>query len=72
MHGANRLGGNSRSDLLVFGRCARRLRGRGTPRNERFCPRIDPDQVAAIARESLAPFDLFDGENPYAIHEDLR
>src|SRR5262249_57575790 len=35
-------------------------------------PAIDPEQVAAIARESLAPFDPPAGENPYAIHEDLR
>src|SRR4051794_35191308 len=71
MHGANRLGGNSLSDLLVFGQragdfAARHARGRAD------LPAIDPEQVAALARESLAPFDPPSGENPYAIHEDLR
>ena len=71
MHGANRLGGNSLSDLLVFGQRAGAFAARYA-RERAALPAIDPDQVAAIARESLAPFDLFDGENPYAIHEDLR
>jgi succinate dehydrogenase / fumarate reductase, flavoprotein subunit len=71
MHGANRLGGNSLSDLLVFGQRAGAFAARYA-RERAVLPAIDPDQVAAIARESLAPFDLSDGENPYAIHEDLR
>jgi succinate dehydrogenase / fumarate reductase flavoprotein subunit len=71
MHGANRLGGNSLSDLLVFGQRAGVFAARYA-RERASLPAIDPDQVAAIARESLAPFDLPEGENPYAIHEDLR
>ena len=35
-------------------------------------PAINPDEVEAHRRESLAPFDPPEGENPYAIHEDLR
>ena len=71
MHGANRLGGNSLSDLLVFGKragefAARHAQGR-TSR-----PAINPDEVETLARHSLAPFDSSQGENPYAIHEDLR
>jgi succinate dehydrogenase / fumarate reductase flavoprotein subunit len=71
MHGANRLGGNSLSDLLVFGQragefAARHAGGRATP------PSIDRDEVEAVARESLAPFDPPEGENPYAVHEELR
>ena len=71
MHGANRLGGNSLSDLLVFGKragefAARHAKGRAT------LPAINQDEVDAIAREALAPFDPAEGENPYAIHEDLR
>ena len=71
MHGANRLGGNSLSDLLVFGKragefAAKHARGMGS------FPSIDQDEVEAFAREALAPFDPVEGENPYTIHEDLR
>src|SRR6202020_2963574 len=65
MHGANRLGGNSLSDLLVFGKragefAAIHAQGRATP------PTINQDEVEAIARESLASFNPTEGENPYA------
>jgi succinate dehydrogenase / fumarate reductase flavoprotein subunit len=71
MHGANRLGGNSLSDLLVFGKragefAARHAKGRST------MPSINQDEVDAFAREALAPFNPAEGENPYTIHEDLR
>src|SRR5215203_6221011 len=56
MHGSNRLGGNSLSDLLVFGRRsgagAAAYAAASGPR-----PDIDPDQVAAAEREALAPFE---------------
>jgi succinate dehydrogenase / fumarate reductase flavoprotein subunit len=71
MHGANRLGGNSLSDLLVFGKRAGEFAARHAGRRP-APPAIDPDRVEAIARESLAPFDPPEGENPYAISEDLR
>jgi succinate dehydrogenase / fumarate reductase flavoprotein subunit len=71
MHGSNRLGGNSLSDLLVFGRraglyaaeYARALSGPST---------ADAGQVDAIARSVLAPFERTGGENPYAIQHDLQ
>jgi succinate dehydrogenase / fumarate reductase flavoprotein subunit len=71
MHGSNRLGGNSLSDLLVFGRraglyaaeYARAFRGAST---------IDAGQVDAIAGSVLAPFERTGGENPYAIQHDLQ
>ena len=71
MHGANRLGGNSLSDLLVFGKragefAAIHAQGRAT------FPAIDQDEVDALARDALAPFNEAGAENPYAIHEDLR
>jgi succinate dehydrogenase / fumarate reductase flavoprotein subunit len=72
MHGSNRLGGNSLSDLLVFGRRA----GMGAAvyidslGSER--PRIDEADVDAAAAEALAPFELEGGENPYSIHQDLQ
>jgi succinate dehydrogenase / fumarate reductase flavoprotein subunit len=71
MHGANRLGGNSLSDLLVFGKRAGEFaaeRARNTP----AMPEINQDEVAWAAREALAPFERPEGENPYAVHEDLR
>jgi succinate dehydrogenase / fumarate reductase flavoprotein subunit len=71
MHGANRLGGNSLSDLLVFGQRAGEFAARHA-RERAYFPAINPDEVEAIARESLVPFDPPEGENPYAVHEDLR
>jgi succinate dehydrogenase / fumarate reductase, flavoprotein subunit len=70
LHGANRLGGNSLSDLLVFGRrtglAAADLAKRSTH------PSIDSSQVEQAARELTLPFDRADGESPYAIHRDLQ
>ena len=70
MHGANRLGGNSLSDLLVFGRRA----GAGAAefaRSGGSLPQVDRAQVQAAAAELLAPFEN-DGENPYALHRELQ
>jgi succinate dehydrogenase flavoprotein subunit len=72
MHGSNRLGGNSLSDLLVFGRragmgAATYVDGLGENR-----PAIAEDDVDAAAAEALAPFELEGGENPYTIHTDLQ
>ncbi len=71
LHGANRLGGNSLSDLLVFGRrageaAARHARSAGTP------TAADSGEIEEAAREMLAPFERSDGESPYAIHQDLE
>ncbi|TDW19257.1 fumarate reductase/succinate dehydrogenase flavoprotein subunit [Kribbella kalugense] len=71
MHGSNRLGGNSLSDLLVFGRRA----GMGASTyvdslQER--PKIDEADVDTAATEALAPFELEGGENPYSIHQELQ
>ncbi len=72
MHGSNRLGGNSLSDLLVFGRRA----GMGAAvyvdslGSER--PEISEADVDAAAAEALAPFELEGGENPYSIHQELQ
>src|SRR5438874_10175326 len=70
MHGANRLGGNSLSDLLVFGQRAGEFAARHA-RERASRPATNPDEVETLARHSLAPFDSSQGENPYAIHEDL-
>ncbi|WP_324276199.1 FAD-binding protein [Blastococcus brunescens] len=71
MHGSNRLGGNSLSDLLVFGRRA------GLAAAEHALTRIGrvelPDEALAdAARAALAPFDHEGGENPYTVQHDLQ
>jgi succinate dehydrogenase / fumarate reductase flavoprotein subunit len=71
MHGANRLGGNSLSDLLVFGRRA----GAGAAAYAAKAPAhgpLDPAQVAAAEREMLAPFERSAGPDPYSIHRKLQ
>src|SRR5207302_706063 len=71
MHGANRLGGNSLSDLLVFGRRAGLYAAeyaRGLDRD----PALNADEVDATAAEALRPFDAAGGENPYAVQQDLQ
>jgi succinate dehydrogenase / fumarate reductase, flavoprotein subunit len=71
MHGANRLGGNSLSDLLVFGQLA----GRDAAEHALGLdarPAADPGQVEAAAAEALAPFERDSGENPYTLHQELQ
>ena len=70
LHGANRLGGNSLSDLLVFGRRAGLAAAKHA--KEVSTPAIDAAQIDAAEREALAPFQRQTGENPYAIHRDLQ
>ncbi len=73
MHGSNRLGGNSLSDLLVFGRragagAAEYVGGLGTARPA--VVDVDIDTAAAVA---LAPFRAEDvAENPYTLHQELQ
>lgn len=71
MHGSNRLGGNSLSDLLVFGKRAGEF-ATAHARQATSFPQIDQDDVASAAKEALAPFERTEGENPYALHEELR
>ncbi len=70
LHGANRLGGNSLSDLLVFGRRA----GLAAADHAKQVPSptIDPAQLEQAEKEALEPFQRKDGENPYAVHRDLQ
>jgi succinate dehydrogenase / fumarate reductase flavoprotein subunit len=70
LHGANRLGGNSLSDLLVFGRRAGLAAAEFA--NQVGTPAIDASQVEEVAHEMLAPFERTDGESPYDIHRDLQ
>ncbi|SOD73224.1 succinate dehydrogenase / fumarate reductase flavoprotein subunit [Jatrophihabitans sp. GAS493] len=72
MHGSNRLGGNSLSDLLVFGRragvgSAQYVKSLGHDR-----PQVSPEQVDAASSNALAPFANEGGENPYTLHQELQ
>ncbi len=69
MHGANRLGGNSLSDLLVFGK--RAGEGAAIHAREAEPPRVDAAQVNAAATEMLGYLDG-PGEDPFALHEELQ
>jgi succinate dehydrogenase / fumarate reductase flavoprotein subunit len=70
LHGANRLGGNSLSDLLVFGRRAGRYAARFA--REHGAGKINPADVDAAARMALEPFDRTSGENPYQVQNHLQ
>ena len=70
MHGANRLGGNSLSDLLVFGKLA----GEGASdyiKKLNQKPQIDEDQIKSIIRNATVILNRESGENPYLLHEKL-
>jgi succinate dehydrogenase / fumarate reductase flavoprotein subunit len=71
MHGSNRLGGNSLSDLLVFGRRAG-LHAALYVKNFAGALAVDSGQVEQATRQMLAPFERTGGENPYAIQSDLQ
>ena len=71
MHGSNRLGGNSLSDLLVFGRRA----GLGAAEYVSALssrPAVPDADVTSAAASALEPLERADGENPYAIHGELQ
>ncbi len=70
LHGANRLGGNSLSDLLVFGRRA----GLAAAENAKKTPAppLDMAQIEEAERRALAPFERTGSDNPYTIQHDLQ
>lgn len=70
INGANRLGGNSLSDLLVFGKRAGEFAAKFAKENS--LGKIDNNKVESVAREALAPFERRDGENPYQVQKDLQ
>jgi succinate dehydrogenase / fumarate reductase flavoprotein subunit len=70
LHGANRLGGNSLSDLLVFGRRAGLAAAQHAKRVS--APSIDNSQIESAEKELLAPFSNTGTESPYAVHRDLQ
>src|SRR5712692_4618741 len=70
INGANRLGGNSLSDLLVFGKRAGEFAAKFAKENS--LGRIDKDKIDMAAREALQPFERSVAENPYLVQRDLQ
>jgi succinate dehydrogenase / fumarate reductase flavoprotein subunit len=70
INGANRLGGNSLSDLLVFGKRAGEFAAKFA--KESAHGQIDSDKIDTYAREALKPFENSSGENPYSVQRDLQ
>ncbi|MFI5372897.1 MAG: fumarate reductase/succinate dehydrogenase flavoprotein subunit, partial [Candidatus Eisenbacteria bacterium] len=71
LHGANRLGGNSLSDLLVFGRRAGQAAA-DYARSLPASPRVSEDEIEAETRAMLAPFERTTGESPFDVHHALQ
>jgi succinate dehydrogenase / fumarate reductase flavoprotein subunit len=72
MHGSNRLGGNSLSDLLVFGRRAGMGAAEYLDSLGAAAPRVTDAELAAAQAEALGPLEREGGENPYTVHADLQ
>ena len=70
LHGANRLGGNSLSDLVVFGKRAGEHAAKFARENP--AAKSDGAQIAAAIKEALAPFDRQEAEGPYQIQYELQ
>ncbi len=71
INGANRLGGNSLSDLIVFGKRAGEYAAAHARQQQ--SPRLDQDAIAGAMQAALAPFDRGSaGENPYLVQQDLQ
>lgn len=70
LHGANRLGGNSLSDIMVFGKRA----GEGAAAYSQSVPlgAIDPAQIAEESATLLSPFESGGNENPYTLTQELQ
>jgi succinate dehydrogenase / fumarate reductase, flavoprotein subunit len=71
MHGANRLGGNSLSDLLVFGARAGKAAAERAATTE-AAPYLDPVQVQEAVVELAAPLERKVGDDPYALQRELQ
>lgn len=70
LHGANRLGGNSLSDLLVFGKRAGEHAAKFAAANSQG--KVDEKQIQATIKQSLIPFEASAGENPFVVQQDLQ
>jgi succinate dehydrogenase / fumarate reductase flavoprotein subunit len=73
LHGANRLGGNSLSDLLVFGKRAGDAAAEAaqkSPKASRM--KVDPADIETAVTALMAPLDRLAGENPYALMAEIQ
>jgi len=70
LHGANRLGGNSLSDLLVFGKRAGEYAARFAKENS--LGSVNPNEVESAERRALEPFAKDGPEGPYAVQHSLQ
>jgi len=71
LHGANRLGGNSLSDLIVFGKIAGEQASEAASEISNFAE-IEQSEIDDVIEETLAPLSRESGENPAIVVEDLR
>ncbi len=72
MHGSNRLGGNSLSDLLVFGRRAGQAASQHVDSVSGARPAVSQAELDEAVSEALAPLERAGGENPYEVHAALQ
>lgn len=70
LHGANRLGGNSLSDLLVFGKRSGEYAAKFAKENSHA--NLNEEVIKSIAQQSVTAFDKTDGENPFQLQMDLQ
>jgi len=70
LHGANRLGGNSLSDLLVFGKRAGEYSAAFAKENSSGA--VNPDALATAEKQALEPFGRQSSENPFAVQHALQ
>jgi succinate dehydrogenase / fumarate reductase flavoprotein subunit len=70
LHGANRLGGNSLSDLLVFGKRAGEYAARFAREHGSAAP--DDGEIKEAITDALSPLERAGGENPYRVQHDLQ
>ncbi|MGK2864746.1 MAG: fumarate reductase/succinate dehydrogenase flavoprotein subunit [Chitinophagaceae bacterium] len=71
LHGANRLGGNSLSDLLVFGKRAGEFAATYAKENVHPIP-VNEKDISAFSKWALEPFERAEGENPFQLQYDLQ
>jgi len=72
MHGSNRLGGNSLSDLLVFGRRAGRGAAEYLDSLDGARPNASDADLEAARADAVAPLERSGGENPYTVHGEVQ
>ena len=70
LHGSNRLGGNSLSDLLVFGKRAGEYAAKFSKENKGG--HLNEEEIANAAKNALEPFERNEGESPFQIQYDLQ